>query len=135
MKDHPADALAKGSQSDIDVLLSTASEEIGWWLRNDLARFDPHTVEAVEDEVAGWRVARSRARAIVAEYNVAGRSPAQVRSAVLTDYIYTLPAARAALAHARAGGSSRLLMIGPTEQPFQGQCARTSLGKENECSN
>lgn len=97
------------------MLLSTASEEIGWWLRNDLARFDPHTVEAVEDEVAGWRVARSRARAIVAEYNVAGRSPAQVRSAVLTDYIYTLPAARAALAHARAGGSSRLLMIGPTE--------------------
>ena len=112
---HPMDVLASGSHRDIDVLLSTASDEMGWWVANDLERFDPHSVERVTDEVARWRVARSRARKIVDAYDRDGRSPAEVRAALLTDYIFALPAARGALAHAAAGGNAHLLTIGPVQ--------------------
>ena len=112
---HPLDVLASGSHRDIDVLLSTASDEMGWWVANDLDRFDPHTVDRVTDEVAGWRIPRSRAKKIVDTYDQGGRTPAEVRAALLTDYIFALPAARGALAHAAAGGNAHLLAIGPAE--------------------
>jgi para-nitrobenzyl esterase len=112
---YPLEVLASGSHRDIDVLLSTASDEMGWWVANDLDRFDPHTVDRVTDEVAGWRIPRSRAKQIVDSYDRGGRSPAEVRASLLTDYIFTLPAARGALAHAAAGGNARLLAIGPAE--------------------
>ena len=109
------DVLASGSHRDIDVLLSTASNEMGWWVANDLDRFDPHAVERITDEVAGWRIPRSRAKKIVDTYDQGGRPPAEVRAAFLTDYVFALPAARGALAHAAAGGNAHLLMIGPAE--------------------
>ncbi|WP_318219270.1 carboxylesterase family protein [Streptomyces sp. SCL15-6] len=110
---HPLDVLASGSHRDVDVLLSTASDEMGWWVANDFDRFDPHIVERVIDE--WWRIPRSRARKIVAIYAQGDRTPAEVRAASLTDYIFTLPAARGALAHATAGGNAHLLAIGPVE--------------------
>jgi para-nitrobenzyl esterase len=112
---HPMDVLASGSHRDIDVLLSTASNEMGWWVANDLERFDPHTVDRITDEVAGWRIPRSRAEKLVDTYDRDGRTPAEVRAALLTDYVFTLPAARGALAHAAAGGNAHLLTIGPAE--------------------
>jgi para-nitrobenzyl esterase len=112
---HPMDVLASGSHRDIDVLLSMASDDMGWWVANDLDRFDPHTVDRIVDEVAGWRIPRSRAKKIVDVYDRDGRTPAEVRAAALTDYIFTLPAARGALAHAAAGGNAHLLAIGPAE--------------------
>ena len=112
---HPMDVLASGRRRDIDVLLSTASDEMGWWVANDLERFDPRSVERVTDEVARWRVARSRAKKIVDTYDRGGLSPAEVRAALLTDYVFALPAARGALAHAAAGGSARLLTLGPAQ--------------------
>ncbi|GGT96399.1 hypothetical protein ACH4HG_23020 [Streptomyces coeruleorubidus] len=63
----------------------------------------------------GWRIPRSRAKKIVDTYDHGGRAPAEVRAASLTDYIFTLPAARGALAHAAAGGNAHLLMIRPAE--------------------
>jgi para-nitrobenzyl esterase len=112
---HPLDVLASGSHRDIDVLLSTTSDEMGWWVANDLDRFDPHTVARITDEAARWRIPRSRAKKIVDVYDQGGRTPAEVRAALLTDYIFTLPAARGALAHAAAGGNAHLLTIGPAE--------------------
>jgi para-nitrobenzyl esterase len=112
---HPLDVLASGSHRDIDVLLSMASDDMGWWVANDLDRFDPHTLDRVTDEVAGWRIPRSRAKKIVDAYDQDGRTPAEVRAALLTDYIFGLPAARGALAHAAAGGNAHLLTIGPAE--------------------
>jgi para-nitrobenzyl esterase len=50
-------------------------------------------------------VPRSRARSIVAACNVNGRAPVEVRGALFSDYVFTLPAVRAALAHAAAGGN------------------------------
>lgn len=109
------DVLAAGTHRDVDILLSAASDEMGWWVANDLDRFDPHTVEAVVDEIAGWRIPRSRAKKIVDAYNRDGRTPAEVRAAYLTDYTYAVSAARGALAHAAAGGNTHLLLIGPVE--------------------
>ena len=36
---HPMDALASGAHRDVDVLLSMASDDMGWWAVNDLDRF------------------------------------------------------------------------------------------------
>lgn len=112
---HPMDVLASGAHRDVDVLLSMASDDMGWWVANDLDRFDPGTVDAIVDELAGWRIPRSRAKQIVEAYDQGGRTPAEVRAALLTDYIFGLPAARGALAHAAAGGNAHLLLIGPAE--------------------
>jgi len=112
---HPMDVLASGSHREIDMLLSFASDDMSWWVANDLDRFDPHTVDRITDEVAGWRIPRSTAKKIVDAYDRGNRSPAEVRAALLTDYIFGLPAARAALAHAAAGGTAHLLAIGPAE--------------------
>ncbi|WP_410611239.1 carboxylesterase family protein [Amycolatopsis sp. lyj-109] len=112
---HPMDVLASGSHRDVDVLLSMASDDMGWWVANDLDRFDPHTLDRVTDEVAGWRIPRSRAQKIIGTYDQDGRTPAEVRAAVMADYLFALPAARGALAHAAAGGNAHLLLIGPAE--------------------
>jgi para-nitrobenzyl esterase len=112
---HPMDVLASGAHRDVDVLLSMASDDMGWWVANDLDRFDPHTVDRIVDEVAGWRIPRSRAKEIVGAYDQGGRTPAEVRAALLTDYIFGLPAARGALAHAASGGNANLLLVGPAE--------------------
>jgi para-nitrobenzyl esterase len=112
---HPLDVLASGSHRDIDILLSTASDDMGWWVANDLDRFDPHTVDRITDQAAAWRIPRSRAKKIVNTYDRDGRPPAEVRAAFLADYIFALPAARGALAHAAAGGNAHLLTIGPAE--------------------
>lgn len=92
-----------------------ASDDMGWWVANDFDRFDPGTVDAVVDQLAEWRIPRSRAKKIVDAYDQGGRTPAEVRAALLSDYLFALPAARAALAHAAAGGNAHLLMIGPAE--------------------
>jgi para-nitrobenzyl esterase len=112
---HPMDVLASGAHRDVDVLLSMASDDMGWWVANDLGRFDPHTVDRVTGEVTGWRIPRSRAKRIVDAYDRDGHTPAEVRAAVMADYLFALPAARGALAHAAAGGNAHLLMIGPAE--------------------
>lgn len=112
---HPMDVLASGANRDVDVLLSMASDDMGWWVANDLDRFDPHTLDRVTDEVVGWRIPRSRAKKIVDTYDQDGRTPAEVRAAVMADYLFALPVVRGALAHAAAGGNAHLLMIGPAE--------------------
>ncbi|WP_328980379.1 carboxylesterase family protein [Streptomyces canus] len=110
---HPMDVLASGSHRDVDVLLSMASDDMGWWVANDLERFDPHTLDRVTDEVVRWRIPRSHAKKIVDAHDQGGRTPAEVRAALMADYLFTLPAGRGALAHAAAGGNAHLLMIGP----------------------
>ncbi|MFB4319908.1 hypothetical protein [Actinomadura sp. 21ATH] len=112
---HPMEVLASGAHRDVDVLLSMASDDMGWWVANDLDRFDPRTLDRVVDEVAGWRISRSRATKLVDAYDQGGRTPAEVRAALMADYLFGLPAARGALAHAAAGGNARLLVIGPAE--------------------
>lgn len=72
-------------------------------------------IARVIDEVAGWRIPRSRAAKLVDAYDRGGRTPAEVRAAFLSDFISGLSAARGVLAHAAAGGNAHLLTIGSAE--------------------
>lgn len=112
---HPLRVLESGRRAEIDILFSSATHEVDWYVMNDPA-FDPGTIDNIVDVFASrGRIPRSRARRIVAAYDVNGRTPAEVRGALYTDYSFTLPAARAALAHAAAGGNARLLTVGPVK--------------------
>ncbi|WP_156444609.1 carboxylesterase family protein [Burkholderia sp. MSMB1826] len=116
LADIPLRVLESGRHRDVDILFSTATNEADWWVINATESFDPRSIDnLVEELVRNSRIPRSRARRIVAAYDVNGRSPVEVRGALLTDYIYTLPAARSALAHAAAGGNAWLLNIGSVE--------------------
>ncbi|WP_334074510.1 carboxylesterase/lipase family protein [Paenibacillus sp. A14] len=116
LADTPLRVIESGRHRDVDILFSTATNEGDWWVINATEQFDPGSIDNLVDElVTKSRIPRSRARRIVAAYEVNGRTPVEVRGALLTDYLYTLPAARAALAHAAAGGNAHLLAVGPVE--------------------
>lgn len=112
----PLESLKSGKHRDIDILFSTAKHEGDWWVINAPEKFDPGTIENLVGElVEKSRIPRSRAQSIIDAYNINERTPLEVRGAFLTDYLYTLPAARAALAHADAGGKAYILNVGSVE--------------------
>lgn len=110
----PLRVLESGRHRAVDLLFSTATNEADWWVLNATKAFDPGSIDNLVDElVVKSRIPRSRARRIAAAYNVDGRTPVEVRGALFTDYFFTLPANRAALAHAAAGGHAYRLVVGP----------------------
>ncbi|MEO6522072.1 MAG: carboxylesterase family protein [Mucilaginibacter sp.] len=116
IEDTPLHILESGGHHNIDILFSTATNEADWWVINATEKFDPGSIGNLVDElVKKSRIPRSHAQRIVAAYDVNGRTPVEVRGALFTDYFFTLPAARAALAHAAAGGNAYLLSVGPAE--------------------
>ncbi|TDZ98535.1 carboxylesterase family protein [Mycobacteroides salmoniphilum] len=116
LTDHPMRVLESGRRRDVDILFSSATHETDWWVLHRTEAFDPGSVDGLVEEFATRnRIPRSRAARIVASYDVDGRTPVQVRGALLTDFSFTLPQTRGALAHAAAGGRAHLLVIGPAE--------------------
>jgi para-nitrobenzyl esterase len=60
---------------------------VDWYVFNATRQFDPGTIDNLVDElVIKSRIPRSRARRIVAAYDVDGRSPIEVRGALFTDF-------------------------------------------------
>lgn len=113
---HPLRVLESGRHRDIDIFLSSTTHETDWWVLHKTDDFDPGSIsELVKEFAARNRIPRSRARAIIAAYDIDGRTPIEVRGALLTDFSFTLPHVRAALAHAAAGGNAHLLSVGPVE--------------------
>jgi para-nitrobenzyl esterase len=116
LTDHPMRVLEAGRHRDVDILFSNTTHETDWWVLHRPEDFDPGSIDGLVEEFATRnRVPRSRARNIIAAYDVDGRTPVQVRGALLTDYSFTLPQTRGALAHAAAGGNAHLLSVGPVE--------------------
>ncbi|MFE9813295.1 carboxylesterase family protein [Streptomyces sp. NPDC005548] len=116
LADHPLKVLQSGRHRDVDILFSSATHETDWWVLNKTDEFDPGSIDALVEEFATRnRIPRSRARKIIAVYDVDGRTPVQVRGALLTDFSFTLPQVRGALAHAAAGGNAHLLCVGSVE--------------------
>jgi para-nitrobenzyl esterase len=112
----PLRVLESGTHRDVDILFSSATHEADWWVINKTDDFDPGSIPNLVTELATKnRIPRSRAQKIVGAYDVDGRTPVEVRGALFTDYFWTLPAARGALAHAAAGGNAHLLSVGPAE--------------------
>jgi para-nitrobenzyl esterase len=116
LADHPMRVLESGQHRDIDILFSSTTHETDWWVLHKTKDFDPGSIHGLVEEFATRnRIPRSRAGKIIAAYDVDGRSPVQVRGALLTDLSFTLPQVRGALAHAAAGGNAHLLSVGPVE--------------------
>jgi para-nitrobenzyl esterase len=114
--DHPLRVLESGRHRDVDILFSSATHETDWWVLHRTDDFDPGSIDALVEEFATRnRTPRSRAQKIIAAYDVDGRTPVEVRGALLTDFSFTLPQARGALAHAAAGGNAHLLSVGSVE--------------------
>jgi para-nitrobenzyl esterase len=116
LTDHPMRVLESGQHRDVDILFSSATHETDWWVLHRTEDFDPGSIDDLVAEFANRnRIPRSRARQIIAAYDVDGRTPIEVRGALLTDFSFTLPQTRGALAHAAAGGNAHLLAVGPVE--------------------
>ena len=116
LTDHPMRVLESGRHRDVNILFSSATHETDWWVLHRTDDFDPVSIDGLVKEFATRnRIPRSRARKIIAAYDIAGRTPLQVRGALLTDFSFTLPQARGALAHAAAGGNAHLLSVGAVE--------------------
>lgn len=116
LAEHPLRVLESGRHRDVDILFSSTTHETDWWVLHTTDEFDPGSIDGLVEEFATRnRIPRSRARKIIAAYDVEGRTPVQARGALLTDFSFTLPQVRGALAHAAAGGSAHLLSVGPVE--------------------
>lgn len=116
LADHPMRVLESGRHRDIDILFSSTTAETDWWVLHRTDDFDPGSIDALVKEFAQRnRITLTRARKIVAAFDVDGRTPVQVRGALLTNFSFTLPQARGALAHAAAGGNAHLLCVGPVD--------------------
>lgn len=114
--DHPLRVLESGRHKDIDIMFSSTTYETGYWVLYKTEDFDPKSIDNLVKEFANRnRIPRSRAKKIIAAYDVDGRTPVEVRGLLLTDYSFTLPQTRGALAHAAAGGKAYLLCVGPLE--------------------
>lgn len=110
---HPLLAIASGHHRDIDILFSSTTHETDWWVLHRTDDFNPGSIsDLVREFAASNRISLSRARAVVNAYDTDGRTPVEVRGALLTDFSFTLPHVRAALAHATAGGNAHLLSVG-----------------------
>lgn len=116
LADLPMHVLESGRHRDVDIVFSSTTHELDWWVLHKTREFDPGSIDALVEEFATRnRIPRSRARKVIAAYDVDGRTPVQVRGALLTDFSFTLPQVRGALAHAAAGGNAHLLAVGPVE--------------------
>lgn len=138
---HPMKVLESGMYKDIDIIFSSTSAETYWWVLNKPDAFNPGSINDLVEEFAhSNRIPISRARDIVASYNVDDRSPLEVRSALLTDFSFTLPQTRGAVAHANAGGKVYLMAVGPVKgadvavhgTEMYGIVGQTAPGSEQE---
>lgn len=117
LTDHPMHVLESGRHADVDILFSSTTGETDWWVNHRSEDFDPGTIDNLVDEFSHRnRIPRSRARQLIEAFNTTERTPIQVRSALLTNYSFTLPQVRGALAHAAAGGRAYLLAIAPVAE-------------------
>ncbi|MBT2495214.1 carboxylesterase/lipase family protein [Microbacterium sp. ISL-59] len=114
LADLPMNVLESGQHKDIDILFSSTTAETDWWVLHRTADFDPGSIDALVKQFAhSNRITLTRARQIISAFDVDGRTPVQVRGDLLTNFSFTLPQARGALAHAAAGGNAHLLCVGP----------------------
>ncbi len=101
---HPLTALERGAAREIPLLLATGQHEVATLRRPG---FEPTSREALEEELG--EIAGPASAQVLAAYQ---GDPCMAREQLLSDYIYRLPAVRAANAQAAAGGRVTLIDIG-----------------------
>ncbi|MGT2784026.1 carboxylesterase family protein [Streptococcus merionis] len=114
--EHVMDLLKSGQKKDIDILFSSTSEENFYWVLYRTEDYDPITINNLVEEYAhANRMTLTKAREIIDTFDINNRKPVEVRGYLLTDFSFTLPQTRGAIAHANAGGKAYLMAIGPVE--------------------
>jgi len=103
---HPLDVIRSGQTGHVPLLLMVTGAEVAG-LRGPDSEFTPPDDQAIVAEIARWGAAD--AAGIAAAYGD-GELGAK-REQILTDFIYRLPAARAALAQNAAGGRAWVAQI------------------------
>ncbi|GAA4491736.1 carboxylesterase family protein [Microbacterium panaciterrae] len=110
---HPLQAIADGQARDIPLLFVVAGAEVAS-LRGADEEFSPKDVAQIVAELGAWGVPDPAE--VVAAYATADL--AVTRERILTDYIYRLPAARAAIGQNAAGGRSWVAQVDrPDDSP------------------
>ncbi|MEW4354784.1 carboxylesterase family protein [Streptococcus pneumoniae] len=114
--EHAMTVLESGKHKDVDILFSSTSQETYWWVLHKTKEFDPGSVQGLVEEFAhSNRITLTRARQIMEVFNADDLKPVEIRGNLLTNFSFTLPQTRGALAHASAGGKAYLMAVGPVE--------------------
>ncbi|SCU23619.1 para-nitrobenzyl esterase [Staphylococcus xylosus] len=115
-EDNPQNVIKSGQCKDIDILISSTTDEVGWYVLNNPDGFDKGDVDNLINEmVENSHVPRLQAKNIFDFHKQEGMSNVELRSSVYTSLNFILPATRAILNHAKAGGRAYQLSIGPSE--------------------
>lgn len=113
---HPMSVLASGSRKDVAILMSSTTYEVGWYEQYLPQLFNiGGQAELLDELVQYYRIPRSQAEKIVDFHTKKGLSDMEIRALVYTSFSFSLPATRACLAHAQAGGLAFQLNIGSAE--------------------
>ncbi|USQ68205.1 carboxylesterase family protein [Companilactobacillus allii] len=116
LKANPADIIKGGQHKDIDLIITSTTDEASWYAANIPDNVDPKTIEAVIDEmIYDCHIPRKQAEDIALHCGAGKEQPLNVRTRFYTDYNFTLPAIREAHDHAKAGGRVYQLSVGPVE--------------------
>jgi para-nitrobenzyl esterase len=112
VREHPMDTIRSGAHNEMPLMICVAKAETVAF-RDELDPLRANDPMSIEEDIASWGVPKSRATAIAAEYarRASKLEPQTLNEAVLTDWMYHLPAVRAAAAHSLAGGRAWLAAV------------------------
>jgi para-nitrobenzyl esterase len=111
LEDHPMSAFASGAAKRIPLLVCSTQHEIAAFRSADPEQFDPKTRTDLEAQAQRWGIPPQEIPSLVEAYSAEGATSGEAKERLLTDWIYRLPAARLAQAHALAGGTAFLAMV------------------------
>ncbi|EHI73562.1 carboxylesterase type B [Streptococcus criceti] len=113
---NPYEVIASGERSDIDILISSTTYEVGWYVLYGGKDLSIGGLDALVDELVEYfHVPRLQAEKIVQFHYQEGMPFDELRALIYTSFSFTLPATRSLLNHAKAGGRAYQLNIGPAQ--------------------
>ena len=95
--------LKSGRHRDIDILFSSTTYETGWWVLHRALDFDPGSIDNLVKEFANRNRIPAAAPERLSRPTTLTDAPRFRFAFLLTDYSFTLPQTRGAIAHAAAG--------------------------------
>jgi para-nitrobenzyl esterase len=111
MTQHPLRAVKRGLSRHVRLLICTTRDEISAFRLGGEQPFEPRSEPDLVAEVKSWNIDSGRAQSLVAHYLAQSVNLGNAREALLTDWIYRLPAARLAETQSHAGGRAYLAMV------------------------
>jgi len=113
---------------DVRILLTATAQESAFWQRQGADQFRPaQTDQDLERDLVRWGIGDQAARQrIVRYYRAAGGTPEDARLRILTDWIFVLPEARAALRANEQGARGWLACLSVPGLPATGHLDDTA---------